>query len=164
MITETEAYDGFEDKASHANRGKTERNKIMFGPSGYWYVYLTYGMHWMLNIVTGERDYPAAVLIRSVEADEHGHKNRRSVFTRINGPGRVTKFLRVDKKFNGKRANRVTGLWIEERSGVKSLRLKVKSSPRVGVDFAGPVWSNKHYRFYLDGQVINRNSRTPKRR
>ncbi len=66
LITEVEAYDGFQDKASHAHRGRTERNKIMFGPAGYWYVYFTYGVHWMLNIVTGPKDYPAAVLIRAV--------------------------------------------------------------------------------------------------
>src|SRR3989304_10562893 len=67
MITEVEAYDGFKDKASHASRGKTERNTPMFGEAGVWYVYFTYGMHYMLNIVTGPQNYPAAVLIRGVE-------------------------------------------------------------------------------------------------
>lgn len=66
FITEVEAYDGFKDKASHAYRGKTERNKIMFGKAGHWYIYFTYGIHWLLNIVTGPKDYPAAVLIRSI--------------------------------------------------------------------------------------------------
>ena len=134
-IREVEAYDGFEDKASHAHRGVTPRNKIMFGPAGHWYVYFTYGMHWMLNIVTGKSDYPAAVLIRGVEG--------------VHGPARVTKFLKIDKRINGKSASRKIGLWIEGNRKFKDLKLKVTSSPRVGVAYAGPVWSNKHYRFYL---------------
>src|SRR3989344_5697076 len=92
MITETEAYDGFHDKASHASRGKTPRNAPMFGPAGCWYVYFTYGMHWMLNIVTREKGYPAAVLIRGVGD--------------ISGPARVTKRLKIDKKLNGMSASR----------------------------------------------------------
>src|SRR3989344_6659394 len=90
MITEVEAYDGFDDKASHASQGKTKRNKIMFDSAGKWYVYFTYGMHYMLNIVTGPKNYPAAILIRGVEG--------------INGPGRVTKQLKIDKIFNNKKA------------------------------------------------------------
>src|SRR3989344_3016714 len=97
MITETEGYDGFKDKASHAHRGKTARNSIMFGEAGHWYVYFTYGMHWMLNIVTGPEKYPAAILIRGVEG--------------INGPARITKALHINKLMNGKLADRETGLW-----------------------------------------------------
>ena len=67
MITEVEAYDGPRDKASHASRGLTPRNAPMFGEAGRFYIYFTYGMHWMLNIVTGKRGYPAAVLIRGVQ-------------------------------------------------------------------------------------------------
>jgi len=63
-ISETEAYDGHEDKACHAHNGKTPRNEVMFGKAGFWYVYLCYGMHWMLNVVTGPIDFPAAVLVR----------------------------------------------------------------------------------------------------
>ncbi len=81
MITEVEAYDGFRDMASHAHRGKTERNKVMFGPAGHWYVYFTYGMHWMLNIVTGPKNYPAAILIRSVLAQPLLFPSTRSVAT-----------------------------------------------------------------------------------
>lgn len=135
MITEVEAYDGPRDKASHASRGMTPRTKIMFGPAGRWFVYFTYGMHWMLNIVTGKSGYPAAVLIRGMEG--------------VHGPARVTKFLKIDKRINGKSASRKTGLWIEDNRKFKDLKLKVTSSPRVGVAYAGPVWSNKHYRFYL---------------
>src|SRR3989344_8777993 len=67
MIIETEAYDGFKDKASHAHWGQTARNSIMFGKPGHIYAYFTYGMHWMLNIVTGEKGYPAAGLIRGAQ-------------------------------------------------------------------------------------------------
>ena len=133
MIMEIEAYVGPEDKASHASRGRTERNKIMFGKAGHWYIYFTYGMHWMLNIVTEQENYPAAVLIRGVKS--------------INGPGRLTKFFKVDKNFNGKPANRKTGLWIEDR-GVKISPRQVKRGKRIGVDYAGE-WKNKPWRFSL---------------
>jgi DNA-3-methyladenine glycosylase len=107
MITEVEAYDGFEDKASHAHKGKTERSEVMFGEAGYWYVYLVYGMHNMLNIVTGKYDYPAAVLIRGITTWEQGAqvrfdlvRNPNKKFGRnhefltsnwTNGPGKLTK-------------------------------------------------------------------------
>ena len=133
MITEVEAYDGFDDKASHASRGKTERNKIMFEKGGQWYVYFTYGMHYMLNIVTGPKNYPAAVLIRGTKE--------------INGPARLTKFLKIDKKFNGKPANKKTKLWIEDR-GVKISKAQIAKRERVGVDYAGK-WANKLYRFMI---------------
>lgn len=135
MITEVEAYDGVKDKASHAHRGKTDRNSIMFSEAGYWYVYLVYGMHHMLNIVTGDKDYPAAVLIRGIEG--------------ISGPGRVTKHLGISQHHNKKKAELDSGLWIEDR-GVKVNKKNIKKTPRVGVEYAGPVWSKKLYRFVLE--------------
>lgn len=135
-ITEVEAYDGFNDKASHTYKGKTKRNKIMFGEAGIWYVYFTYGMHWMLNIVSGPKNYPAAVLIRGIE-----------FFCRsINGPARLTKFLKIDKRLNGKLANKKSGLWIESGSRTQ---VTIKSLPRIGVDYAGKIWANKKLRFQL---------------
>jgi len=131
-IVETEAYIGPEDKASHASRGLTERNKVMFGEAGHWYVYFTYGMHWMLNIVTGPKGYPAAVLIRGVRD--------------VNGPARVTKKLKINGSFNGKVAVKKSGLWIEDR-GVRVK--KFKRTARVGIDFAGPYWAKRKYRFVL---------------
>lgn len=135
MITEVEAYNGPNDLASHASRGITARNKIMFGPAGHLYIYFTYGMHWMLNIVTGKKGYPAAVLIRGVEG--------------ISGPARVTKFFKIGKSLNNKKASRVTGLWIEDR-GTRILRSHIKCSARIGVAHAGQIWSKKLYRFYLE--------------
>lgn len=132
-ITEVEAYVGFSDKASHASRGETERNKIMFGEPGRWYVYLTYGMHWMLNIVTERDGYPAAILIRGVEG--------------VGGPARLTKFFKIDKRLNGKWAGVKSGLWIEDR-GVKIPPAKIKRSKRIGVEYAGAS-RHKLWRFHL---------------
>jgi len=134
MITEVEGYDGHLDKASHASRGKTKRNEPMFGAAGVWYVYLCYGVHEMLNIATGVPEYPAAVLIRSVEG--------------VQGPGRVTKKFMVGRALNAKEASKKSGLWIEDR-GVNIAKKDVQKTPRIGVDYAGPVWSKKHYRFVL---------------
>ena len=134
MITEVEAYTGHNDMASHAARGKTPRNAPMFGEAGYWYVYFTYGMHWMLNIVTEKKDYPAAILIRGVSG--------------ISGPARLTKFLHIDKKLNNHPASRESGLWIEDR-GVKISPRQISKSKRVGVDYAG-VWKNKLWRLKID--------------
>ncbi|MBI3046634.1 MAG: DNA-3-methyladenine glycosylase [Candidatus Harrisonbacteria bacterium] len=156
LITEIEAYDGPKDKASHAHRGKTERNKIMFGPAGCWYVYFTYGMHWMLNIVTGPKNYPAAVLIRSVipsvtpmvTPKQFIQLSSSSLITGYNGPGRLTKALNIDKKMNGKIADKKSGLWIEDM-GVKIRPSQIKKGLRIGVAYAGPTWSKKKWRFYI---------------
>ncbi len=134
-ITEVEAYDGPRDRASHASRGQTARNAPMFGPAGRFYVYFTYGMHWMLNVVTGPEHYPAAILIRGTD--------------KVSGPARLTKFLRIDKSFNEKTATRKTGLWFENRSE-KINPKAIQRTPRVGIAYAGPVWSKKPYRFVLE--------------
>lgn len=142
MITEVEAYDGFKDKASHASRGKTLRNAPMFGEAGRWYVYFTYGMHYMLNIVTGPKNYPAAILIRGVEGVN-------SSVAGINGPGRITKQLKIDKIFNNQIAAQKTGLWIEDNPRFRNLKLEIENSPRIGIHYAGPIWSKKPWRFVL---------------
>jgi DNA-3-methyladenine glycosylase len=146
MITEVEAYDGPHDKASHASRGLTERNAVMFGEGGYFYVYLCYGMYEMLNVVTGEKDYPAAILFRGAEINEKGMDK-----ISLNGPGKLTKFLKITRTFNKKLASQETGLWFEDR-GIKIPEKMIKRTPRIGVDYAGPVWKNKKYRFILTKQ------------
>jgi DNA-3-methyladenine glycosylase len=134
IITEVEAYTGPNDLASHASKGRrTKRNGVMFGSPGSFYVYFVYGLHWMLNVVTGPGTYPSAVLIRSVEG--------------IIGPARLTKALGINGALNGKVANKVTGVWLSE--GVKPTRKQIIRSARIGVDYAGPVWSAKPYRFRL---------------
>lgn len=138
MIIETEAYDGLKDQASHAFKGKTKRTEVMFGHPGVFYVYLCYGMYNMLNIVTREYNYPAAVLIRSIQHQE----------TNLIGPGKLTKFLAIDKSLNNKKAEKASGLWFEDRGIVIKERHIIKNS-RVGVDYAGPVWSARKLRFYL---------------
>ena len=137
-ITEVEAYDGFKDKASHTYKGKTKRNEIMFGEAGYWYVYLCYGAHNMLNIVVDKKHYPAAVLIRGAGD--------------FNGPGKLTKHLKITRKLNKTKAEKKSVLWIEDRGekvSSASRRSKIITTPRIGVNYAGPIWSKKHYRFIL---------------
>ncbi len=134
-ITEVEAYDGESDLACHASKGRTRRTEVMYRPGGVWYVYLCYGVHEMLNLVTGPADYPAAVLIRGVEG--------------ISGPGRLTKGLAIDRQLNGAAAGPVAGLWIED-DGFKVPRGMLRTGPRIGVDYAGPEWAGKAWRFWVE--------------
>lgn len=135
-ITETEAYHGPEDRACHASKGRTARTAVMFGPAGHWYVYLCYGVHEMLNLVTGPEDWPAAVLIRGIEG--------------VSGPGRVTRGLGVRRAFNATRAwpepADGAALWLEEPDIVVPER-EIVAGPRVGVDYAGRTWAGKPWRF-----------------
>lgn len=139
MITETESYFGFKDKGSHAHRGKTPRNAPMFMAAGTIYIYFTYGMHWMLNIVCGKADFPAAVLIRSAGD--------------VVGPARLTRALGIDKKLNAKKLGKSSGLWIEDR-GVKISSKQIKKTPRIGIPGRG-IWTAKPWRFVL--QEMSRN-------
>jgi DNA-3-methyladenine glycosylase len=150
VVHETEAYLGAHDLACHGARGMTQRNAVMFGPAGCWYVYLCYGMHWMLNIVTGAEGVPAAVLVRGAGA-----------FT---GPGRVTKGLGIDRGFDGRPATRATGLWFE--TGVAVPGRRVARTPRIGVGYAGE-WAEKPLRFVVDPAelpTIKSSGRRPSRR
>jgi len=134
-ICETEAYDGQNDLACHASKGKTKRTSVMFEKGGVWYIYLCYGMHWMLNLVTGPEDYPAAVLLRGVVG--------------LSGPGRLTKGLRINKSFNGLPVSEASSLWIEKSLFTPK---NIYQGPRIGVNYAGPVWSTKPYRFWFSSE------------
>jgi DNA-3-methyladenine glycosylase len=144
MIAEVEAYDGPHDLASHASRGRTERTKIMFGEAGRFYVYFVYGMHWLVNIVTGPKDYPAAVLLRAGSYHDPTAKKEITIY----GPARLAKFLRITGTQNGKCADKKTGAWLEDR-GTKIKPSHIVAKKRIGVDYAGHTWANKPYRFIL---------------
>lgn len=135
VITETESYDGPEDKACHASDTPTERTKVMFGPPGHFYIYLIYGMYDMLNIVTGEEGYPSAVLIRGVE----GH----------DGPGKLTRDIGINRSLNAEPVTPQTGLWVREGDIVVADE-NVETTPRIGIDYA-EEWADKPYRFVLKG-------------
>lgn len=135
LIAETEAYRGEEDLACHVSKGKTPRTQIMYQEGGVVYVYLIYGMYWLLNIVTGKNDQPQAVLIRSLKE--------------IKGPGRVGKELQLDKSFYGENLTQSNRLWIEDGLTVSNYTADI----RVGIDYAGKLWRNKLWRFRLAEQT-----------
>lgn len=138
VVHETEAYLGGHDLACHGAKGLTARNAAMFGPAGRWYVYLCYGMHWMLNVVTGPAGVPAAVLIRG--AGE------------FVGPGRLTRGLAIDRRFDGRPAGRTAGLWFEAASAPVPRRL-IERTPRIGVSYAGE-WADAPLRFVVAAEKL----------
>lgn len=145
-IVEVEAYHGQRDRACHAARGRTVRTEVMFGPSGVWYVYLCYGMHELLNLVTGPEGHAAAVLIRGLEG--------------VSGPGRLTRRLGIDRSFNARPASFETGLWLED-DGFRPRPADVQATPRIGVDYAGPYWAARRWRFVLASTVSTESASRP---
>lgn len=129
IITETEAYRGEEDLACHACKGITERTSVMYKSGGLVYVYLIYGMYWMLNFVTGKENHPQAVLIRCVEG--------------FSGPGKVGRELKLDKSFYGESLETSKRIWIEDQGFPNNFI----TDTRVGIDYAGDLWKNKAWRF-----------------
>jgi DNA-3-methyladenine glycosylase len=135
-IVETEAYQGPQDLAAHSARGRTDRNAVMFGPPGYAYVYLIYGMWNCVNVITRAAGIPHGILIRAVEPVAH--------IDQCWGPGLLCKAMRIDRGLNGAD---LCGdkLWIAAPAALK--RCKIARAPRIGVDYAGD-WARKHWRFF----------------
>lgn len=131
-ITETECYFGEEDTACHAHHGRTARTDTLYLQGGVTYVYLCYGIHSLLNLVTGPEGHPEAVLIRGVEGAA--------------GPGRVTKKLAVTCADNRKPLTPEAGLWLEEDDAPPPT---VVAGPRVGVDYADPEDRERPWRFMI---------------
>jgi DNA-3-methyladenine glycosylase len=128
-ITETEAYYGEADTACHACKGRTARTSVMYLPGGHAYVYLCYGIHWMLNIVSGPADHPEAVLIRGVEG--------------YNGPGKLTRALGIGGALNSENLIESENLWIED----DGRRPVYRALTRVGIDYAAEEDRNRLWRF-----------------
>lgn len=128
-INETEAYRGVEDTACHASKGRTPRTELLYREPGVIYVYLCYGIHYLMNVITGEREQPQGVLFRSCRI--------------YNGPAKLTKVLGIDKSFNGE-------------SFIDNPRIKIcddgfipeiVTAPRVGIDYATPEYRDIEWRF-----------------
>jgi DNA-3-methyladenine glycosylase len=134
-ICETEVYHGESDLACHARKGHTPRTSVMYAAGGVWYVYLCYGIHEMLNLVTGPEGQPSAIIIRGLEG--------------ISGPGRVTRRLGINRRFNTLPAVPATGLWLED-DGYRPGPAAIHVTPRIVVVYAGPEWAAKPWRFHYD--------------
>jgi len=149
-IVEVEAYRGARDPASHAYRGETPRNRVMFGPAGHAYVYFTYGMHHCLNVVCGREGVAAAVLVRALEPLEGLElaRERRGVHDAarlMRGPGCVAQALGLTRAHDG--TDLVTGPLRITREPAHGLGRRVASGPRVGIR----VGLEHHWRFWLEG-------------
>lgn len=130
-ISETEAYCGEADTACHAHKGRTKRTEVLYGSAGTIYVYLCYGIHWLLNIVTGEEGKPQAVLIRAcAEAP---------------GPGRLTKAMRITGEWNRKTLWNQDALWIED----DGFRCEILEDKRVGIGYASQEDQDRLWRYKM---------------
>ena len=131
FITEVEAYRGEEDRACHASHGRTSRTDVMYREGGRLYIYLIYGMYWMLNIVAGESAVPQAVLVRGVSD--------------VAGPGRLTRMLGIDKSFYGEDLVISNRIWMED-SGRETA---YTTGPRIGIEYAGDYWQSRPWRYCM---------------
>jgi len=160
LIVETEAYQGFADKASHAHKGKTERNAVMFGPSGFSYIYLIYGMYNCFNITTEKENYPAAVLIRAVQPVQgleliKKFRGTNKLENLCSGPGKFCQAFNLDRDLSGLDLTKSKKLWLEDR-GFLVKPSQIKKAKRVGVDYAG-LYKDKLWRFYLkDNKFVSK--------
>ena len=129
-IREAEAYRGEEDQACHARHGRTARNEPLYQAGGVSYVYLIYGLHWLFNVVTGERDIPQAALVRALEKP-------------LDGPAKWTKAFGIGKAQSGLDLINGQEIWLED----DGCRPEITALPRVGIDYAAPPWREIPWRF-----------------
>ncbi|OGO18747.1 MAG: hypothetical protein A2Z14_09680 [Chloroflexi bacterium RBG_16_48_8] len=161
IITETEAYIGKEDLGCHARTGKTKRNEVMWGPPGHAYVYFTYGMHWMLNVVTEREGFPAAVLIRGLwpvegEDDMHRRRSIHQLRDLTNGPAKLCQAFGLDGNWNGEDlCSSDSRLFVEKRLAIPDQL--VTSGPRVGLNTVPEPWKSMPWRFQLDPALLQLN-------
>ena len=153
IVVEAEAYIGEQDQACHAKVGKTPRTQVMYGPAGFSYVYFTYGMHWMLNVVTETEGFPAAVLIRAIQPVEgidvmqqlRGGKNLGNL---CNGPAKLTQAMGIARGQNSLDLCRPSSeLCIEP--GINFSRNVIACSPRIGLGETPEPWRSKPWRYLV---------------
>jgi len=137
-IVEDEAYLGTHDLAAHSAKGLTERTKVMFGPPGYAYVYLIYGMYYCMNVVTEREGHASAVLLRAIEPVEN-------VSGKTQGPGLLCKSMEIDRRLN---AHDLVSDDLYIADPLKDEHLIIVSRPRVGVTYA-KHWQRRLLRFYI---------------
>jgi len=158
LIVEVEAYQGVDDQACHARAGRTARNAVMFGAPGRAYVYFTYGMHWMLNLVCETEGVPAAVLIRAIRPVE-GLELMRVLRPNLagkpgwlNGPAKLTQALAIGREQNGVDVcSKENGLWVEK--GVSVPEGEVRTFPRVGIGYAPEPWRSLPWRWLWEARA-----------
>lgn len=154
LISETEAYFGFDDLASHAKAGRTIRTAPMFGPPGHAYIYFTYGNHWMLNAVTEAEGFPAAVLIRAIQPVEGvevmlERRNGRDTL----GPGKLTQAMGITKSENNVNLTEA-GSSLRIERGISIPENSVTIGPRVGLNKTPEPWFSKPWRFLVKEQIL----------
>lgn len=138
VVSETEAYRGGDDRACHASKGMTQRTRVMFDDGGLVYMYLIYGMYWMLNVVCSGPGNPQAVLIRGVK----GADGQDSL---TNGPGKLTRHLGLTGDFYGEDLVSSQRIFLEDRGG----KVSYDTTARIGIDYAGDPWKDKPWRYIL---------------
>ncbi|MEG1869669.1 MAG: DNA-3-methyladenine glycosylase [Oscillospiraceae bacterium] len=136
-IIETECYVGEQDTACHAHKGRTQRTEVMYSEGGIAYVYLCYGIHNLLNVVSGAKDFPSAVLIRATES--------------FSGPGKLTKAMQIDRRLNGENLVKSDKLWLEQDNFICEYTV----SKRVGIDYATEEYREKLWRFTMKNVKID---------
>ncbi len=141
-IVETEAYLGPHDLAAHSSKGLTPRTKVMFGPPGYAYVYLIYGMYFCMNVVTEREGHASAVLLRAIEPV-------KNIEGRSCGPGLLCKAMKIDKRLHG---HDLLSNDFFLAAPAKVEMFKTVKGPRIGVDYA-KQWARRHLRFYIKGNA-----------
>jgi DNA-3-methyladenine glycosylase len=139
-IVETEAYLGPHDLAAHSAKGLTERTKVMFGPPGHAYVYLIYGMHHCMNVVTERAGHASAVLLRAVEPVQN-------LAGRTQGPGLLCRAMDIDRRLN---AHDLLSNDFYIAAPDEAESFIIVKRPRIGVDYA-KHWAKRHLRFYIKG-------------
>lgn len=155
LVTEVEAYQGREDLACHGRHGKTARNAVMFGKAGYAYVYFTYGMHWLMNVICDGLNIPAAVLIRAIEPLE-GLEKMRSLRERdfgkaswLNGPAKLTQAMAITGALDGIDVCAEDSLlWFEQ--GISPEPDQVQTSPRIGINTTPEPWLSMPWRWKIE--------------